>query len=71
MSYTIKMEGMPSYISADSAAQAVRKAKALEVLCRVVMISGPNGAPVSLKALEADVKRKRIAKGPGQSARPK
>jgi hypothetical protein len=60
MPYSLHLEGMPSHISADTAVEAVRKAKALVALGRKVAVHGPEGEPVELQMLELAVRGNRF-----------
>jgi hypothetical protein len=60
MPYTLRLEGMPFHISADTATEALRKAKALEALGRKVVVHGPEGEPVDLQMLELAVRANRF-----------
>ena len=52
MTYLIHLAGMSRPISADSAAEALRKARALMATGRKVTVHNVNGEPVSLNMLE-------------------
>jgi hypothetical protein len=57
--YTIKARAVASHIKADTATQALRKAKALVALGHSVTILTPENEFMSVAALEVAVKEKR------------
>jgi hypothetical protein len=60
MPYTVKARAVANHITAETAAQALRKAKALAALGHTVKIVDP-GKPMSVAMLELAVREKRIA----------
>lgn len=61
MVYSILLTAIGISISADSAAEAVRKSKALFALGRLNRITGHNGEPLELRSLELAVRERRLA----------
>lgn len=61
MPFTIIILERGVEVIADTAAEAVAKAKALRALGRSLTVKGPEGEPVDLEMLELAVRGKKLA----------
>jgi hypothetical protein len=60
MTYTVTLTEHGFSISAPTASEAVRKAKALAALGKQVVITDAEGEPIDLRSLELVVRKKKL-----------